>query len=154
MAALDWCLLAWKKYAVFSGRAGRREYWMFHLGAVVIAFVVFTLSGMIGSPIISTALRFLWRLAVLVPTMAVGVRRFHDMGRGAGPYFLIFIPSRIGQELHSWQPMMELAFAGRILGVTGTIILVVFCVQKGTRGNNRYGPEPGTDDAVKDGAGI
>ena len=64
-----------KKYAVFAGRAGRKEYWMFYLFNVIIVFILGFVEGMFGSPGIIANLYF---LAVLIPSIAVGVRRMHD----------------------------------------------------------------------------
>lgn len=63
-----------KKYAVFEGRARRKEYWMFFLINVIISFVVGFVGGLIHLPIIGT----IYSLAVLVPSIAVGIRRMHD----------------------------------------------------------------------------
>lgn len=71
---MNWYLEVLKKYAVFQGRARRKEYWMFFLFNVIIAFVLGFVSGMLRTPILS----YLYALAVLVPGIAVGVRRMHD----------------------------------------------------------------------------
>ena len=63
-----------KKYAVFEGRARRKEYWMFVLFNVIISLVLGFVAGMIKLPILGT----LYSLAVMVPSIAVGVRRMHD----------------------------------------------------------------------------
>lgn len=71
---MNWYFDVLKKYAVFQGRARRKEYWMFFLFNVIIAFVLGFVSGMLRTPILS----YLYTLAVLVPGIAVGVRRMHD----------------------------------------------------------------------------
>ncbi|HEY8665718.1 MAG TPA: DUF805 domain-containing protein [Tepidisphaeraceae bacterium] len=63
-----------KKYAVFEGRARRKEYWMFVLVNVIISLVLGIVGGLIHLPIIAN----IYNLAVLVPSIAVGVRRMHD----------------------------------------------------------------------------
>lgn len=75
-----------KKYAVFSGRARRKEYWMFLLFNFIVAFVIGFVLGFIGGILgIGTALSdpasVIYVLAVLIPGIAVGVRRMHDIGR-------------------------------------------------------------------------
>ena len=80
---MEWYLLVLKKYAEFNGRARRKEYWMYFLINVIISiaigFVVGFIGGMIGlSPSIASGLSSLYSLAVLVPSIAVGVRRMHD----------------------------------------------------------------------------
>lgn len=71
---MNWYLEVLKKYAVFQGRARRKEYWMFFLFNVIIAFVVGFVAGMLKIKVLGT----LYLLAVLVPGIAVGVRRMHD----------------------------------------------------------------------------
>ena len=71
---MDWYIGVLKKYAVFEGRARRKEYWMFFLFNVIIAFVLGFIGGMLGVKILGN----LYSLAVLVPAIAVGVRRMHD----------------------------------------------------------------------------
>ena len=66
------------KYATFSGRARRSEYWWF----VVLNFIL----GFI--PIVN----FIWGLIVLIPTLAVGVRRLHDTGRSGWWLLLTLVP--------------------------------------------------------------
>lgn len=74
----NWYLEVLKKYATFSGRAGRKEYWYFILFNVIIAAVVGLVSGASG---LGSLPGNLYNLAVLLPSIAVGVRRLHDTGR-------------------------------------------------------------------------
>jgi len=71
---MNWYLEVLKKYAVFQGRARRKEYWMFFLFNFIIGFVLGFISGMLRAPV----LYYLYALAVLIPGIAVGVRRMHD----------------------------------------------------------------------------
>ena len=73
-----------QNYATFSGRARRKEYWMFVLFNVIVAFAFGFVCGLIGIPEIAN----LYTLAVLLPSIAVGVRRMHDVGK-SGWYLLI-----------------------------------------------------------------
>ena len=73
------------KYATFSGRARRSEYWYFYL----FYFLVDLALGCI--PFLS-ALSVVWWLAVLIPSLAVTVRRFHDIGKSGWNYLIIVIP--------------------------------------------------------------
>ena len=80
---MDWYLIALKKYAVFSGRARRKEYWMFFLFNIIVGFVLGFIAG-IAQAALHINLGFLsviYSLAVLIPSIAVGVRRMHDIGR-------------------------------------------------------------------------
>ena len=73
-----------KKYAVFTGRARRREYWMFVLFSVIISVVLGVIGGLIHFPMIAN----IYSLAVLVPSIAVGIRRMHDINK-SGWFLLI-----------------------------------------------------------------
>ena len=73
-----------QNYATFSGRARRKEYWMFVLFNVIVAFVFGFVCGLIGIPELAN----LYTLAVLLPSIAVGVRRMHDVGK-SGWFLLI-----------------------------------------------------------------
>ena len=81
---MNWYLDVLKKYAVFSGRARRKEYWFFVLFNIVISLVLGLIDGVIGSASAETGVGLLggiYALAILIPTIAVAVRRLHDTGR-------------------------------------------------------------------------
>jgi uncharacterized membrane protein YhaH (DUF805 family) len=71
---MNYYLYVIKNYVLFEGRARRKEYWMFVLFNLIISFVLGFIGGLIHVPIIGT----IYTLAVLVPSIAVGVRRMHD----------------------------------------------------------------------------
>ena len=73
---MNWYLEVLKKYAVFSGRARRKEYWMFVLFNFIIIFVLELIGG--GMRKSYSVPSTIYQLAVLVPSIAVGVRRMHD----------------------------------------------------------------------------
>lgn len=73
---MNWYLAVLKKYAVFNGRARRKEYWMFFLLNVIIGFALGLIVGLLGSA--SSLLGLVYQLAVLIPSLAVSVRRMHD----------------------------------------------------------------------------
>ena len=114
---MNWYLDVLKKYAVFSGRARRKEYWMFFLINLIIAFVLGFIDGIIGS---SGVLGILYALAVLIPGIAVSIRRLHDTNRSGWWLLIALVP------------------------LIGTIALIVFLVQDGQPGENQYGPNPKT----------
>src|SRR5471032_587098 len=72
-----WYLDAMKQYAVFKGRATRKAYWMFFLVNIIIAFVVGVVAGFTHTLMLSN----IYSLAVLLPGIAIGVRRMHDTDR-------------------------------------------------------------------------
>ena len=87
---MNYFLAALKKYAVFSGRARRKEYWYFALFYLIFAFLIGVICGIVGS----MALIYVYYLAIIIPFLAVGVRRMHDTGH-SGWYLLIPIYSLI-----------------------------------------------------------
>ena len=117
---MNWYIEVLKKYAVFSGRARRREYWMFVLFNVIIAVVLTIIEGIAdaGSEGSRSTLTTLYGLAVLIPSLAVSVRRLHDTGRSGWWLLIGLIP------------------------IIGTIVLLIFMVQDGRPTDNQYGPNP------------
>ena len=115
MGFFDWYLKCIKgHYADFEGRARRTEYWMFLLVNVLIAFVLGIIAAMTGFRALST----LYSLAVLLPGIAVGVRRLHDTGRSGWWLLISLIP------------------------VIGTIWIIVLLATNGDAGSNQYGADP------------
>lgn len=114
---MEWILAPLKKYAVFSGRARRKEFWLFYLAVLVACVILAIPSG--GDPTSPLyALPSLLLLATLVPYIAVAVRRLHDQGKTGKLAFLLLIPG------------------------VGGIILLILCIPEGTQGANQYGPDP------------
>ncbi len=86
---MEWYLSCLKEhYADFNGRARRKEYWMFTLFNMVASWVLTLLGGLIKCPWIG----YLYSLAVLIPSLAVLVRRLHDTGRSGWWFFICFVP--------------------------------------------------------------
>jgi uncharacterized membrane protein YhaH (DUF805 family) len=75
----SWYVRVLKKYAVFAGRASRKEYWMFALVSALVSIGLIIVENLMGSH--AAMLSNLYSLAVLVPSIAVGVRRLHDTDR-------------------------------------------------------------------------
>ena len=118
---MNWYLGVLKKYAEFSGRARRREYWNFALFNILIAIVlalIDRLTGTFGAGRGFGLLGGLYALAVLLPSLAVGVRRLHDTNRSGWWLLIGLIPC------------------------IGFIVLIVFLVQDSQAGDNQYGPNP------------
>ena len=105
------------KYATFSGRARRSEYWYFFLFNVIVTVVLNILYSSTDSTIFA-ALMSLYSLATLVPGLAVSWRRLHDISRSGVNYLLILIP------------------------LVGAIILLVWMCKDSYPGINQYGPNP------------
>ena len=127
---MEWMLMPYRRYADFSGRSCRREYWMFTLLSVLVAFGTLAImlagglaaegSGETAGPLfwVGGGILVIWVLASIIPSIAVQVRRFHDQDRSGWMILLGFIP------------------------YVGGIIVFVFMCLSGTRGPNRYGPDP------------
>jgi uncharacterized membrane protein YhaH (DUF805 family) len=118
---MEWYLLPWKRFAEFSGRSRRKEYWMFTLFNIVIAIVLCILSLVLresGVGVIFSILSFIYSLAALIPGLAVSVRRLHDTGKSGWFLLLGLIP------------------------FVGPVILLVFFCMDSEPGQNAYGPNP------------
>lgn len=112
---------AYKKYADFTGRARRKEYWMFYL-FYVLAFIPLTIVdavlGMYNADARIGLLGGLFALASFVPSIAITARRLHDTNRSGW-----------------WQLILLIHFIG-------PIVLLVFLVLRGDIGDNRFGNDP------------
>ena len=101
-----------KKYAVFKGRARRKEYWMFVLFNIIIGFALGFIEGLLGiSRHGSSVLANIYSLAILLPGIAVSIRRMHDVGKSG---WFVLIP----------------------------IYNLVLACTAGDAGENQYGPDP------------
>lgn len=136
MTAWDWMILPLRRYARFNGRARPREYWMFWLFIVLSMIALSILETALGlavteqfvqtGPWSASAvyrthggpLTGLFALGIFIPHLAVMVRRLHDTDRRGWWLLLAFIP------------------------ILGGLVLLVFLVMGGTRGPNRFGPDP------------
>jgi uncharacterized membrane protein YhaH (DUF805 family) len=105
------------KYATFSGRASRSEYWYFYLFTNLIAFLISFFGSLISSEIAS-GLVGLISLFFLLPSFAVFVRRLHDIGKSGWNWLLALIP------------------------LIGFIILLVFLCQASEENENKWGEKP------------
>ncbi len=95
---MNWYLKVVKNnYANFSGRARRKEYWMFVLFNIIIAILIGFVGGLIGkmlnTPVIVLLCYAVYVLAIIIPALAVTVRRLHDIGKSGWWYFISFVPA-------------------------------------------------------------
>ena len=120
-------------YANFNGRARRKEYWMFTLFFFLITVVIYFLFALLAFfmagdlinlmdtewfPVVFGFSLIIYFLIHLVPSIAVTVRRLHDTGKSGWLYLLTFIP------------------------YIGSLIIFIFTVIEGDKGDNKYGPDP------------
>lgn len=109
---MKWFLIALQKYADFSGRARRKEYWMFILFYVLFAFALGIMMGVVGASQSAAGLvNLVYLLGLFIPSISVGVRRMHDIGRSG---WWLIVP-----------------FVG-----------LIFCFFDSTPAANKYGPNP------------
>lgn len=118
---MEWYLQVWRKYAVFDGRTNRPEFWMFQLfnwlagfALWIVTLIIHPLGFLVG----------LYGLAVIIPTLALQVRRLHDTNRSGWWIFINLVP------------------------VVGGIVLFVFDVLPGDWNDNNYGPRPSESPLV------
>lgn len=118
---MNWYITAVKKYATFSGRARRKEYWYFFLFNVLISLSLSFVDSLTGSFDPDTGyglLSGIYSLALFIPGIAVSVRRLHDTGRTGWWLFILLIP------------------------IIGVLVLLYFTVSDGNPGTNEYGADP------------
>ncbi|HLO77944.1 MAG TPA: DUF805 domain-containing protein [Magnetospirillum sp.] len=111
VTAVKSCL---SKYASFKGRAPRSEYWFFYLFWMLVYIVAMIVDGVLGFPILTLVSMF----GLLVPMLAVSVRRLHDTDRSGWWMFIGLVP------------------------VVGGILLLIWNCSRGTAGDNQFGADP------------
>lgn len=118
---MNWYIEVLKKYAVFNGRARRKEYWYYYLFYMLIYIVLIIIDVVAGTFSAEAGMGLLsgiYTLAVLIPSIAVGVRRLHDTNRSGWWLFIGLIP------------------------IIGAIVLIVFLASDSKPEENQYGPNP------------
>lgn len=114
MEAIEWYKVVLQKYAVFDGRARRREFWFFVLVNFLAILILEGVDMVLGTYFLGSA----YSLAVLIPSIAVSIRRLHDTGRSGWWLLVGFIP------------------------IIGLIVLLIFYVQDSQAGTNQHGDNP------------
>jgi uncharacterized membrane protein YhaH (DUF805 family) len=118
---MNWYLKVLSKYAVFGGRARRKEYWYFCLFNILISIVLAIIDRVAGTFIASGRIGLLaglYMLAVLIPGLAVTIRRLHDTNHSGWWLLIALVP------------------------VIGAVVLLLFLVRDSQPSENRYGPNP------------
>ncbi len=111
---MEWYLSVLKNYAVFSGRARRKEYWMFMLFNIIVTCIIAVIDSAMGTVILGA----IYALAVFIPSIGVSIRRLHDTNRSGWWLLIAFLP------------------------LIGSLVLLVFFVLEGTAGENSHGVDP------------
>ena len=118
---MNWYIEVLKKYTEFSGRSRRKEYWYFTLFNIIVTIIMTTIDSALGTLNELTGygvFNSAYSLAVLLPTIGVGIRRLHDIGKSGWWLLIGLIP------------------------LIGAIVLIVFFVKDSQPGENQYGPNP------------
>jgi uncharacterized membrane protein YhaH (DUF805 family) len=136
---MEWMLMPLRRYADFSGRSRRKEYWLFTLFLMLVYISMGTVlalyawvtgmfdlatpgaAGMTTTFGIIIVIFLIFILAILIPTIAVQVRRMHDQDKSGWWVLIAYIP---------------------VVNYIGGIVLFVFMCIEGTKGENRFGPDP------------
>jgi uncharacterized membrane protein YhaH (DUF805 family) len=113
-------------YAKFQGRARRREYWLFFLANALVSIVLTLIESLVLGD--ASWLTTLYFIVTLIPNIAVGVRRLHDIDRTGWWYLIILVP------------------------IVGVIVLIVFAATAGNSGDNRFGPDPKAELTARSGS--
>lgn len=125
---MNWYLKVLKQYADFSGRARRKEYWMFTLFHVIFTYAFMFLFALIGGALdtpLMLLLMYVYPLAVFIPALAVAVRRLHDTGK-SGAYILV-----------------------GLIPIAGPIWLLVLLCMEGEYKTNQWGKNPKDMNSVE-----
>lgn len=121
MSFKDAIVKCFKCFADFNGRARRSEYWYFLLFNILVEIVVVVLLMQMESN--TSIINYIISIALLIPTLSVGARRMHDIGKGGGLTFLQMIP------------------------LAHLVFLLAFATKDSQPGANQYGPNPKGIDA-------
>jgi uncharacterized membrane protein YhaH (DUF805 family) len=119
---MKYYLKALKNYTNFKGRSNRKEYWFFFLINIIISIVLAVIDNnfrlIIDRDMGIGLLSSIYSLAILLPAIAVSIRRLHDIGKSGKWIFIAFVP------------------------IIGGFWLLYLLINKGEEGNNQYGDEP------------
>lgn len=154
MTPVDWAKRPiMEKYADFTGRAPRAEYWWYVLGLVIAFIIARIIDSILGLShmifyVYGPLALLLW-LATIVPSLAVGVRRLHDTGRTGWWVLLPIVPYALaiilgGPAILAGGMAAGLGLAALLLlvGFVCAILLLIFMILPGQPGQNQYGPNP------------
>ncbi|KAA0139750.1 DUF805 domain-containing protein [Gimesia chilikensis] len=117
---MNWYLTVLKKYAEFSGRARRKEYWMFVLMNFLVSILISIVGAVIGDTdgLIAVSLSGVYALFIFIPSLAVTVRRLHDTNKSGWWILITFVP------------------------LIGGLVLLIFMIMDSDPNTNAYGANP------------
>ncbi len=141
---MDWMLMPLRRYAEFSGRSRRKEYWMYVLLLIIAGLVIGIIEGAVGLNAMFGPygpLSLLLAVATFVPSLAVSIRRLHDTNRSGWWMLIALVPYILLAAVYASGSLM-LAGILSLVALAGAIVLLVFMVLEGNKGPNQYGPDP------------
>ena len=157
--AIKTCLV--EKYACFTGRARRSEFWYFSLFSFVASLIV---TGLAVIPIIGGIINIVFCFGIIIPSLSVTTRRLHDTGRSGWHIVISYViaviaiillfsgvglENIIDPERADYATMnMPLLIVGLILyliAIIYSIVIFVFELMDSNPGENKYGPNPKGD---------
>ena len=149
---IEWAVVPLRKYAVFSGRAPRAEYWWFYLATLLVSMPLRLVDYALGTDGLFDGVV---SLALVVPWIAVTVRRLHDTDRSGWWLFALAIPLLLAGALIGYQAATGADWGVWTMSVTAiagvcAIALFIFAVLPGTDGPNRYGADPYGPDQLEE----
>ncbi|SHF65231.1 Uncharacterized membrane protein YhaH, DUF805 family [Mariniphaga anaerophila] len=112
---MKWYLKVLNQYADFNGRARRQEYWMFVVFNIIFSAAAGAIDSILGTYMVFAGI---YALALLIPALAVSVRRLHDIGKSGWMLLIVLIPA------------------------IGAIWLIILMATEGQSTNNQYGANP------------
>lgn len=145
MKVLESALYTLRRYADFSGRASRSEFWFFFLFVLIAQAIAGLVDAMLGRGLLLPGpVRAIVGLALIVPQLAVAVRRLHDVGRSGRelmvPMLMLLAMPLVVALGSILGRIVALGYAGVLLLVFANLLLLL--IKKGRTVPNRYGGCP------------
>lgn len=158
---MKWYLKVLKNYGVFNGRARRTEYWMFTLYSVILSLIFTLVDYIIGTNnIVSNQglLSGLYSLFVFIPSIAVTVRRLHDINKSGWliiiPIFLTFVFAFFSAISLSTGDNVSLILIGALILIGVLVWFLILLCTDGTTGENKWGQNPKSGEMVIESTGT
>lgn len=129
---MQWYIRAFRRYAIFTGRAYRQEFWLFFLWSLVVSLLFSIIDRAAGLPLITSgpyeigASQLAYTLVAACPTLAVTARRLHDTGRSG------------------WWQLIG------VIPIVGLLAMIFWLATPGITGENRYGADPRIGDPLRE----